>query len=188
MLEFVNDVWLIKHRFTSLLYILISHWFFLAFWPAVCAAAHSYNAAANRRPIWIANMKYVCKAYMILEHVYLDCTVCDVVIKTDTSWAKKLLVPRLTRNSAVTERPRDASCHWIFCYVVKFTQGHSKYHCWVGRVCKSLLVFHWNMSTLWVITRMLGLPDGEKNFEDMCNRLATIPACGRHTDGHLATT
>jgi len=33
---------------TSLLYILISHWFFLAFWPAVCAAAHSYNAAAIR--------------------------------------------------------------------------------------------------------------------------------------------
>jgi len=37
MLEFVNDVRLIRHRFTSLLYILISHWFFLAFWPVACS-------------------------------------------------------------------------------------------------------------------------------------------------------
>ena len=26
-----------------------------------------------------------------------------------------------------------------------------------------------------------------KNFEDMCNRLGTIPACDRRTDGHLAS-
>ena len=26
-----------------------------------------------------------------------------------------------------------------------------------------------------------------KNFDDMCNRLGTIPACDRQTDGHLAT-
>ena len=24
---------------------------------------------------------------------------------------------------------------------------------------------------------MVGLPDGDKNFEDMCNRLHTIPVC-----------
>jgi len=39
-------------------------------------------------------------------------------------------------------------------------------------------------------TRMVGLPDGEKN-EDICNRLGTIRACDRQTDGqtdrHLAT-
>jgi len=29
---------------------------------------------------------------------------------------------------------------------------------------------------------MVGLPDGENNFEDMCNRLGTIPACDRQTD------
>ena len=29
---------------------------------------------------------------------------------------------------------------------------------------------------------MVGLPDGEKNFEDRCNRLGTIPACDRQTD------
>jgi len=29
---------------------------------------------------------------------------------------------------------------------------------------------------------MAGLPDGEKNFEDMCNRLGTIPARDRQTD------
>jgi len=29
----------------------------------------------------------------------------------------------LTRNSAVAERPCDASCHWIFHWV---TQGHSR--------------------------------------------------------------
>ena len=34
---------------------------------------------------------------------------------------------------------------------------------------------------------MVGLPDGEKNFEDMCNRLDTIPACDGRTDIHLAT-
>jgi len=28
---------------------------------------------------------------------------------------------------------------------------------------------------------MVGLTDGEKNFEDMCNRLGTIPACDRQT-------
>jgi len=33
-----------------------------------------------------------------------------------------------TRSSAVAKRPRDASCHWIFCWV---TQGHSKRHCWI---------------------------------------------------------
>ena len=31
-------------------------------------------------------------------------------------------------------------------------------------------------------TRMVGLPDGEKNFEDMCNRIDTILACNRRTD------
>jgi len=31
-------------------------------------------------------------------------------------------------------------------------------------------------------TRMVGLSDGEKNVEDMCNRLCTIPACDRQTD------
>ena len=40
-------------------------------------------------------------------------------------------------------------------------------------------------------TRMVGLPDGEKNIEDMYNRLDSIPACDRRTDrqtdGHLAT-
>jgi len=39
-------------------------------------------------------------------------------------------------------------------------------------------------------TRMLGLPDIEKN-EDMCNRLKRIPACDRRTDRrtdrHFAT-
>ena len=30
--------------------------------------------------------------------------------------------------------------------------------------------------------RMVGLPDGQKNFEDMCNRLDTIPACVGQTD------
>jgi len=29
---------------------------------------------------------------------------------------------------------------------------------------------------------MVGLPDGEKNFEDMYNRLDSIPACDRQTD------
>ena len=29
---------------------------------------------------------------------------------------------------------------------------------------------------------MVGLPDGEKNFKDMCNRLHTIPACDRRAD------
>jgi len=36
-------------------------------------------------------------------------------------------------------------------------------------------------------TRMVGLPDGEKKFEDMCNRLGTIPACDRQTDGQTDT-
>jgi len=31
-------------------------------------------------------------------------------------------------------------------------------------------------------TRMVGLPDGRKNFEDMYNRLDSIPACDRRTD------
>jgi len=30
---------------------------------------------------------------------------------------------------------------------------------------------------------MVGLPDVDKNFEDMCNRLDTIPACDEQTDG-----
>ena len=29
---------------------------------------------------------------------------------------------------------------------------------------------------------MVGLPEGEKNVEDICNRLHTIPACDRQTD------
>jgi len=33
---------------------------------------------------------------------------------------------------------------------------------------------------------MVGLPDGEKNFEDMYNRLDTIPACDRQTDGRTS--
>jgi len=38
---------------------------------------------------------------------------------------------------------------------------------------------------------MVGLSDSEKNFEDIYNRLDTIPACDEGTDGrtdrHLAT-
>jgi len=30
---------------------------------------------------------------------------------------------------------------------------------------------------------MAGLPEGEKTLEDMCNRLDTIQACDRQTDG-----
>ena len=30
------------------------------------------------------------------------------------------------------------------------------------------------------------LPDGEKNFEDMYNRLDRIPACDRQTDGQTS--
>ena len=30
--------------------------------------------------------------------------------------------------------------------------------------------------------RMVGLPDGEKNYEDMCNHLDSIPTCDRWTD------
>jgi len=33
-------------------------------------------------------------------------------------------------------------------------------------------------------SRMVGLSDGEKNFEDMCNRLDTIPACDGQTSCH----
>jgi len=39
---------------------------------------------------------------------------------------------------------------------------------------------------------MMGLPGGEKIFEDMYNRLDTIPACDRHndrqTDGQTSAT
>jgi len=38
---------------------------------------------------------------------------------------------------------------------------------------------------------MVGLPDGKKNFEDIYNRVDSILACDRQTDGqtdiHLAT-
>jgi len=37
------------------------------------------------------------------------------------------------------------------------------------------LVWYWK-------TRMVGLPDGEKNCEDMRNRIDTILACGRRTE------
>jgi len=33
---------------------------------------------------------------------------------------------------------------------------------------------------------MVALPDGEKNFEDMYNRLHTIPACDRQRDGQTS--
>ena len=32
------------------------------------------------------------------------------------------------------------------------------------------------------------LPDGEKNFKDICYRLDSIAACDGRTDRHLATT
>jgi len=31
--------------------------------------------------------------------------------------------------------------------------------------------------------RVVGLPDGKKKIEDMCNRLDSVPACDRQTDG-----
>jgi len=33
---------------------------------------------------------------------------------------------------------------------------------------------------------MVGLTDGEENFEDMYNRLNTIPVCDRQMDGHTS--
>jgi len=40
-----------------------------------------------------------------------------------------------------------------------------------------------HLSLVWKTT-MVGLPDGEKNFQDsgMYNRLDTIPSCDRRTD------
>jgi len=35
-------------------------------------------------------------------------------------------------------------------------------------------------------TRMSGLPDGKRNFEDMFSGIDRIPACDRRTDRHLA--
>jgi len=35
-------------------------------------------------------------------------------------------------------------------------------------------------------TRMLGLPNGEKNVDDMYNRLDRIPACDRQTEGQTS--
>ena len=32
-------------------------------------------------------------------------------------------------------------------------------------------------------TKIVELPDGEKNFEDMCNHVDTIPACDGEADG-----
>ena len=51
----------------------------------------------------------------------------------------------------------------------------------------SALSLRWSLSEychpVWCgITRMVGLPDGEKNFEDMYNRLHTIPACDGRAD------
>ena len=67
-----------------------------------------------------------------------------------------------TRSSAVAERPRNASCHWIFCYSLKVTQGHSKRHCSVG-VCKSLLVFHWNYSVYRTVSGIFSV----KEWQDL---------------------
>jgi len=39
---------------------------------------------------------------------------------------------KLTRSSAVAKRPRDASIE-DFAKSLKVSQGHSKWHCWVGR-------------------------------------------------------
>jgi len=41
-------------------------------------------------------------------------------------------------------------------------------------------------SRLGLKTRMVVLPDGKKNFEDMYNSLHTIPACDGRTDKHLS--
>ena len=67
-----------------------------------------------------------------------------------------------TRSSAVAEKPRNASCHWIFCYSLKVTQGHSKRHCSVG-VCKSLLVFHWNYSVYRTVSGIFSV----KEWQDL---------------------
>ena len=41
--------------------------------------------------------------------------------------------------------------------------------------------------TVWCgKTRMVGLSDGKKIFEDMYNRLDSIPACDRQTDGQTS--
>ena len=47
----------------------------------------------------------------------------------------------LRQDVQLSQRPRDASCHWIFCLVTQVTQGHSKWHCWVGRVLVPISIF-----------------------------------------------
>jgi len=39
-----------------------------------------------------------------------------------------------TRTSAVAEKARDASCIESIAKSFKVTQGHSKWHCWIGRL------------------------------------------------------
>ena len=58
-------------------------------------------------------------------------------------------------SSAVAERPRDASRHWIFRYV---TQDHLKRHSWEGR--KPLLVFRCNCQYLVPFRRYSALNNG----------------------------
>jgi len=46
---------------------------------------------------------------------------------------------QLSQRDRATLRVIEYFAKWL-----KITQGHSKWHCWVQGVCKSLLVFHWN--------------------------------------------
>jgi len=44
----------------------------------------------------------------------------------------------MIQEAQLSQRPRDTSCHWIFCLV---TRGHSKWHCWVGCVLVPISIF-----------------------------------------------
>jgi len=59
-------------------------------------------------------------------------------------WSFKL------RSSAGAKIPRDASCHWIFCWV---TQGHLKWHAWPG-MCTSLNDLQWPFKVM-IIQRQI---------------------------------
>jgi len=71
---------------------------------------------------------------------------------------------------------QDKGIYWskivIFSYALAFDAP-------VSGVAVGIL----HLSLVWKTT-MVGLPDGEKNFQDsgMYNRLDTIPSCDRRTD------
>ena len=115
---------------TDLSHVLHVTWFFVVVFRSVVFVSsipQLWRSSCNFVVVWQWNVHRRCyiRVAVRVNFVFWHQTLQQPAIWLEIAWQFT------TRSSPAAERPRDATCHYIF---HKVTRVHSKWHPWVGRV------------------------------------------------------